>query len=106
MPRADFAASRPRSMWTADLGEGTFQNPVIHADYSDPDGNAYLVHAFAHSPSGIKHKLQLCRMSADGRNLLDEGVMVCDGTTKHPTLEGPKMYKRNGYSLPKQIRSA
>ncbi|MBT2561014.1 glycoside hydrolase 43 family protein [Pedobacter sp. ISL-68] len=24
-------------VWTADLGNGTYKNPVIHADYSDPD---------------------------------------------------------------------
>ena len=24
-------------VWVADLGNGKYQNPVIHADYSDPD---------------------------------------------------------------------
>ena len=23
--------------WTADLGDGRYQNPILHADYSDPD---------------------------------------------------------------------
>ncbi len=23
--------------WVADKGDGTYQNPVLHADYSDPD---------------------------------------------------------------------
>jgi beta-xylosidase len=27
----------PRSAWVPDLGDGTFRNPVLHADYSDPD---------------------------------------------------------------------
>lgn len=63
----------------------------------DEDGQAYLVHAFAHSRSGLKHILSLCRMSPDGRSLLDEGRIIIDGTVKHPTLEGPKLYKRNGY---------
>ncbi|WP_438446048.1 glycoside hydrolase family 43 protein [Gorillibacterium sp. sgz5001074] len=63
----------------------------------DEDGQAYLVHAFAKSRSGIKHKLQVCRMSPDGRSLLDNGTLVFDGTESHPTLEGPKLYKRNGY---------
>ncbi|NHN29496.1 glycoside hydrolase family 43 protein [Paenibacillus agricola] len=61
------------------------------------DGTAYLVHAFAHSRAGIKSKLNLCRMSPDGKQLLDEGVIVFDGTEHHPTMEGPKMYKRNGF---------
>ncbi|HZG85984.1 glycoside hydrolase 43 family protein [Paenibacillus sp.] len=63
----------------------------------DDDGQAYMVHAFANSRCGIKHKLRLCRMSEDGRRLLDEGTIVFDGTESHPTMEGPKMYKRNGY---------
>lgn len=63
----------------------------------DEDGEAYLVHAFANSRCGIKHKLRLCRMSPDGRRLLDEGRIIFDGTEHHPTMEGPKMYKRNGY---------
>ena len=24
-------------VWQADLGDGTFKNPVLYADYSDPD---------------------------------------------------------------------
>jgi len=36
-------------------------------------------------------------MSADGTKLLDDGKMVFDGRVAHPTIEGPKLYKRNGY---------
>ncbi|TDF95781.1 glycoside hydrolase family 43 protein [Paenibacillus piri] len=210
MSKADIRAAQSHSVWTPDLGDGTFKNPIVHADYSDPDvirvgedfymtassfshvpglpilhsndlvnwtiigyavdrldlpgydlpqhgkgiwapslryhegkfwiffgapdegifmttavdprgpwtplhcvkeakgwidtcplwdddGQAYLVHAFAHSRSGIKHKLQVCKMSPDGTRLLDDGVIVFDGTENHPTLEGPKIYKRNGY---------
>ncbi|MDF2960274.1 MAG: glycoside hydrolase family 43 [Paenibacillus sp.] len=210
MSKIDRNALQNRSVWTPDLGDGTFQNPIVHADYSDPDvirvgedfymtassfshvpglpvlhskdlvnwtiisyaidrldlpgydlpqhgkgvwapslrhhdgkfwiyfgapdegiymttavdprgpwtplhqvkevkgwidtcpfwdedGQAYLVHAFAHSRCGIKHKLQVCKMSTDGKTLLDDGVIVFDGTENHPTLEGPKIYKRNGY---------
>ncbi|WP_457307205.1 family 43 glycosylhydrolase, partial [Polaromonas sp. P5_E6] len=28
------AGERP---WTADLGDGTYRNPVLNADWSDPD---------------------------------------------------------------------
>ena len=30
-------AQAPAQVWTPDRGDGTFVNPVIHADYSDPD---------------------------------------------------------------------
>ncbi|HEX2094043.1 MAG TPA: glycoside hydrolase 43 family protein [Longimicrobiaceae bacterium] len=63
----------------------------------DDDGNAYLVHAFARSRSGIKHVLHVNRMSPDGTRLLDEGRLVFGDSVEHPTLEGPKLYKRNGW---------
>lgn len=63
----------------------------------DENGEAYLIHAFAKSRTGIKHKLKLCRMTADGKGLLDDGEVIFDGEADHPTMEGPKLYKRNGY---------
>jgi len=63
----------------------------------DDDGQAYLVHAYAYSRCGIKHRLTLHRMKSDGTQLLDEGTIVFEDPVRHPTMEGPKMYKRNGY---------
>ena len=63
----------------------------------DDDGNAYLVHAWANSRSGIKSILTINRMTPDGTKLLDDGKMVFDGRANQPTIEGPKLYKRNGY---------
>ncbi len=62
----------------------------------DDDGRAWLIHAFAFSRSGIKNKLQLLEMAPDASCLLDIGRIIFDGTPSHPTLEGPKLYKRNG----------
>jgi len=63
----------------------------------DDDGSAYLIHAWAHSRSGIKSILTINRLSPDGKQILDQGKMVFDGHAHHPTIEGPKLYKRNGY---------
>jgi beta-xylosidase len=63
----------------------------------DYDGNAYLVHAWAKSRAGFNGVLTLARLSPDGTRLLDDGKIVFDGADKHPTIEGPKLYKRNGY---------
>lgn len=62
----------------------------------DDDGSAYVVHAFAKSRCGVKSILHINKMSPDGRELLDEGRLVFDGRINHPTIEGPKLYKRNG----------
>ena len=63
----------------------------------EEDGNAYLVSAFAGSRAGIKTILIVSKMSADGTKLLDDGVLIFDGHDAHPTIEGPKFYKRNGF---------
>lgn len=85
---------------------GAWEPPVlVHAarGWIDPaplwddDGNAYLVHAFARSRSGIKHRLHVNRMSPDGARLLDEGTLVFEDSVAHPTMEGPKFYKRDGW---------
>jgi rhamnogalacturonyl hydrolase YesR/beta-xylosidase/lysophospholipase L1-like esterase len=63
----------------------------------DDDGSMYLVHAWAKSRAGFNGVLTVNRMSADGRRVVDEGKVVFDGRAQHPTLEGPKFYKRNGW---------
>lgn len=63
----------------------------------DDDGRAYLVHAYAGSRAGIKHRLRVCPMAPDGSRLLGEGQIVFHEPEKHPTVEGPKFLKRDGW---------
>jgi beta-xylosidase len=63
----------------------------------DDDGSAYLVFAWAKSRAGINSILTISRMTSDGMKVIDEGKTVFDGHANHPTIEGPKLYKRNGY---------
>jgi beta-xylosidase len=63
----------------------------------DEDGKAYLVYALAGSRAGIKSVLMVSRMNSEGTKLLGNSVMVFDGHKNHPTVEGPKFYKRNGF---------
>ncbi len=63
----------------------------------DDDGQAYLLHAFANSRVGFNSVLHLCRMSSDGKEILDFGKFVIDVMGKHHVLEGPRLFKRNGY---------
>ena len=58
----------------------------------DDDGNAYLVHSRKGAGPLILH-----RMSADGLHLLDPGHVIVQDPVKLHTLEGPKLYKRDGW---------
>ena len=63
----------------------------------DDDGNAYLAHAYAGSRSGIKHMLRVRPMAPDGSRLLGEGQIVFHDPSRHPTIEGPKFLKKDGW---------
>lgn len=66
----------PPPAWTSDLGDGTFQNPVLHADYSDPDvvrvGDDYWMtsSSFSHVPGlPILHSRDLVNWTLVGHAL-------------------------------------
>ena len=63
----------------------------------DTDGQAYLIHAYAGSRAGIKHRLRVCPMAPDASRLLDEGKVVFHEPDKQPTIEGPKFLKKDGW---------
>lgn len=93
-------------MVTADDPRGEWSEPhLVEAGVGmidpcplwDDDGNAYLVHAWAGSRAGVKSILSASRMAADGSRLLGEEVLLFDGHDEHPTVEGPKFYKRDGW---------
>lgn len=63
----------------------------------DDDGSAYMVTAFARSRIGFKSILHLSTIKPDATGVLDDGKHIFDGNMTQPTIEGPKMYKRNGY---------
>lgn len=66
----------------------------------DDDGKAWLIHAWAKSRAGFNNVLTLRRMAPDARSLLDtEGKIVIDANRLpgYRTLEGPKLYKANGW---------
>ncbi len=63
----------------------------------DDDGKAYMVSAFARSRIGFKSMLYMSPIKPDCSDVLDDGKFIYDGHETQPTIEGPKLYKRNGY---------
>jgi beta-xylosidase len=90
-------AKNPAGPWSAPLLIKSAKGWIDPCPFWDTDGNAYLVHAFANSRAGIKSVLHIAKMSPDGTKVLDDDRLVFDGREHHPTIEGPKLYKRNGY---------
>ncbi len=66
----------------------------------DEDGRAYIIHGYAKSRIGFKSILGIFEMSPDGLKAISEDHFVFDGNDpSHPavTIEGPKVYKRDGF---------
>jgi beta-xylosidase len=85
-------ASRITGPWSepvAVIAQAGLEDPC---PFWDDDGSAYLIHSKTGAGPLILH-----RMSADGKHLLDDGKIIVQDPTHLPVLEGPKLYKRNGY---------
>lgn len=63
----------------------------------DNDGKTWLVHAYAGSRAGIKSVIAIAPMNQEGTRVTGEDIIVYDGHIDDPTIEGPKIYKRNGF---------
>lgn len=66
----------------------------------DEDGRAYIIHGYAKSRIGFKSILGIFEMSSDGLKAISEDHFIFNGNDpKNPavTIEGPKVYKRDGY---------
>jgi beta-xylosidase len=81
--------SGPWSEPAAVMAQAGLEDPC---PFWDDDGQAYLIHSKTGAGPLILH-----RMSADGRHVLDVGKVIVDDPEHLPVLEGPKLYKRNGY---------
>jgi len=90
-------ATEPRGQWTEPHPVQSGKGLIDPCPLWDDDGKAYLVHAFAGSRAGIKHRLRVCPMAPDGSSLLGEGQIVFHEPERHPTIEGPKFLKRDGW---------
>lgn len=63
----------------------------------DEDGRVWLVHALAGSRAGLKSVLLMAELTSDALSVKVPSRIIFDGHEDHPTCEGPKLYKRNGY---------
>src|SRR6185437_15090852 len=90
-------ADRPAGQWSEPHLVQAGRGLIDPCPLWDDDGQAYLVHAYAGSRAGIKHLLRVRPMAADGSRLLSEGQIIFHEPEKHPTIEGPKFLKRDGW---------
>ena len=63
----------------------------------DEDGKAYIAHGYAGSRAGVKSIIGMIEMTPDGKSTIGQDRLIYDGHIENETIEGAKMYKRDGY---------
>ncbi len=63
----------------------------------DSDGKVYMAVAWAGSRAGVNSLITVYQLNKAGDSVIDAGKHVYDGHGIDPTIEGPKLYKLNGY---------
>lgn len=84
---------------------GTFTLTCLTGSYGwidpcpfwDEDGKAYMVFAYAKSRCGFQHRLSIVEIDPACTCLLGEPRLVFHDESLAPTIEGPKLYRYNGY---------
>ena len=90
-------ATHPAGPWSSPVLVVAGKGLIDPCPLWDDDGQNYLVHAYAGSRAGIKSILAIKRLNAAGTQATSQGVLVYDGHPHDPTVEGPKIYKYQGW---------
>ena len=91
-------ATDPLGKWSEPVNIRPGAGWIDPCPFWDDDGRAYLVAGVAKSRIGYKSVLHMVEMQPDGMALIGEEKVIFDGNTNDQvTIEGPKMYKRNGW---------
>lgn len=87
----------PKGVWEEPVLVKEAKGIIDTCPFWDEDGKAYLSYAFAGSRANVKTVLMLSELTPDGTKLIGNPALVFDGHDGHTTVEGSKMYKRDGY---------
>lgn len=91
-------ASDPAGQWSEPHLVKAGKGMIDPTPLWDDDGRLYLVHAWAGSRIGFNSVVTIIELSPDGKSVVSDPVMVFDGNDGvNHTIEGPKLYKRDGY---------
>ncbi len=88
---------QPQGPWSKPVWVVEAKGFIDPCPFWDEDGRAWLVHGCAGSRAGLKSVLFLAPLSPDASSLAGPSRIIYDGHLTQPTIEGPKVYKRDGW---------
>lgn len=88
----------PRGAWSEPVLVKAGKGLIDPSPLWDDDGRVYLAHAWAASRAGLNNIITLVELNADGTKVISDETMIFDGNDGvNFTVEGAKLYKRDGY---------
>lgn len=88
----------PYGKWSEPVLVKEGKGMIDPVPFRDDDGKMYLAYAWAASRIGFNSVITISELNKDGTKLISQPIMVYDGNDGvNHTVEGPKLYKRNGY---------
>ena len=87
----------PLGPWEAPVCVLAGKGLIDPCPFWDEDGSAWVVHGYAKSRIGFNSVLGIFPMSVDGMQATGEDLILFDGHKTQPTIEGPKVYRRDGW---------
>jgi len=92
-------AADPRGPWSEPWCLVPGRGLIDPCPLWDDDGRAYLVHGWAKSRAGVKNRLTVVEVDPGLRRVVGPAHTVIDGDELpgFRTLEGPKLYQRDGW---------
>lgn len=92
-------ATDPRGPWTTPVLVLRGKGLIDPCPLWDDDGQLYLIHGWARSRAGIANVLTLLRLTPGGTGVAEDFGIVVNGDAipGYTTLEGPKLYRRDGW---------
>lgn len=90
-------AKNPKGPWAEPILVKPGKGIIDATPLWDDNGRVYLAHGYAGSRAQLKSILGICELNADATKTITQSRIVFDGHDNHETVEGPKLYKRNGY---------
>ncbi len=87
----------PYGKWSKPLLVKEAKGMIDPTPLWDENGKVYLVTGWAGSRANINSVLTIWEMNEEGTEIISAGKHVFDGHENHHTVEGPKLYKKDGY---------
>jgi beta-xylosidase len=92
-------ATDPRGPWSEPVLVQGGRGLIDPCPLWDDDGRLYLIHGWAKSRANVANVLTLLELDAGGTQVIDDFGYIINGDrlANYRTLEGPKLYKRDGW---------